>query len=149
MSWPPPTMAEIAAENAGKPIPKGLPPALVKEEKRKSKDKMDEAFRSAVWARDKSKSRATGQLLVKGGTIDWTKLGEVDHVINRSTAPERVYDVSNGILLSRKENRLKKTAGPLAPEHHMFEVSGPDDRALPQKFVWRDKAGKVLKETIG
>lgn len=148
MTWPPPTKAEVDAERAGKPIPKGLPPALVKEEKLKSRETQDRLAREKVWARDKAMSRASKRPLKKSG-LDWNEIGEVDHVINRSTAPERVYDTSNMILLSRKENRLKKTACPRAPEFHMFEVVGPDDRALEQTFRWRDADGKIVKETKG
>lgn len=126
--------------------PKGLPPMLEKKARQKSKEEQGEAFRAAVWKRDKGCSRATGKKLVKSGTTDWAQLGEVDHVINRSIAPDRIYDVSNGILLSKEENRLKKIACPLAPEFHMFSVEGPDDRALPQTFTWRDKAGKIIRQ---
>ena len=80
-------------------------------------------------------------------TMEWSQLGEVDHVINRSTAPEWVYDTSNGILLSKEENRLKKARCSKAPEHHYFEIDGPDDRALPQVFRWRNDEGKVIKQT--
>lgn len=143
-----PTLAEIEAERAGQPFPKGLPPALAKEERRKSRETEEKLAREAVWARDHARSRATGQPLKRSG-IDWNEIGEVDHVINRSTAPELVYDTANMLLLSRKENRLKKTACPRAPEHHMFEVSGPADRAKPQLFRWRDKDGKITRETRG
>jgi hypothetical protein len=128
---------------------KGLPPVLEKKERQRSKESLGEAFRLAVWKRDKGKSRATGRKLVKSGTTNWDQLGEVDHVINRSTAPERIYDVTNGILLSKTENRLKKVVCRNAPEFHLFEVSGPDDRALPQAFTWRDVDGTVTKTRMG
>lgn len=127
----------------------GLPAPLAKKAKQKAKDDKDEAFRKAIWKLDGSKSRATGKLLVKSGTLSWDELGEVDHVINRSTAPDRIYDVSNGILLSKTENRLKKVRCPKAVEFFMFSVEGPDDRRKPQKFTWRDDHSKVIKETRG
>lgn len=140
-----PTMAD---ENAKPHAPaKGLPPVLEKKERKKAKQDKDDAFREDIWKLDKGRSRATGKKLVRSGTMEWDELGEVDHVINRSTAPDRVYDRSNGILLSKTENRLKKTACPLAPEFYMFSVEGPDDRRLPQIFTWRDKHGKVTKRT--
>ncbi len=127
---------------------KGLPPALVKEERKRSKEKQHEDFRAAIWARDKGICRATGVPLQKSG-MDDNRIGEVDHVINRSTAPDRIYDVTNGILIAKRLNRLKKTACPEAPEHHMFEISGPDDRSKPQKFIWRGLDGRITKTRIG
>lgn len=127
---------------------KGLPPVLEKEERKRSKEKLHEEFRLAVWKRDKGICRATGVPLQKSG-MDDNRIGEVDHVINRSTAPERIYDVTNGILIAKRLNRLKKTACPEAPEHHMFEIVGPDDRSQPQKYLWRDVTGKVTKTRLG
>jgi hypothetical protein len=128
---------------------KGLPAMLEKKARERSKEALDEAFRNAVWKRDKGRSRATGRVVLHSGTMDWDQLGEVDHVINRSTEPERIYDVTNGILLSKTENRLKKIACPRAPECHYFEISGPDDRGEPQTFTWRDSDGHITKTTVG
>lgn len=131
-----------------KELAKGLPRALVKEEKLKVKKDRDEEFRRAIWLRDKGRSRATGKKLEHSG-LDWNVVGEVDHVIDRSLDPSRVYDLSNGILLSKKENRLKKTPCPRAPEFRMFSVEGPDDRSKPQTFRWRDEDGNVKRTTVG
>ncbi len=122
---------------------------LEKKAKQKSKDDQAKQFRSEVWKRDEGKSRATGKPLVKSGTTDWSKLGEVDHSIPRSLAPERIYDTSNGLLLSKEENRLRKVRCTQAPEFARFDYSGSDNRALPQDFVWRDDTGKVTKRTVG
>lgn len=127
----------------------GLPTVLARKERKKKKADKAEAFRLAVWKRDRDRSRATGRPLVKSGTDDWSKLGEVDHAINRSTAPDRVYDISNGILLSKEENRLKKVACRRAPEHRRFEIIGPDDRAKTQRFEWRNDDGVVVKVRHG
>lgn len=129
--------------------PKPEPTVLAKAAKKKSRDEQAAEFRAAVWKRDEGKSRATGKPLVKSGTINADELGEVDHVINRSVAPDRIFDVSNGILLSKRENRLKKTPCPRAPEHHLFEIHGPDDRQKPQRFIWRDADGKIVRQTKG
>lgn len=145
-----PTMAEVAALRAGKPILKpGLPAPLARKERQKTKDEQAEAFRKAIWLRDKGKSRATGRKLVKSGTTDWDKLGEVDHSIPRSLAPERIYDTSNGILLSKTENRLRKVVCAEAPEFKHFDYSGPDDRSQPQTYTWRDRTGKITKQRMG
>lgn len=144
-----PTLAEVEALRRGKPLTKPEPRALSKPKADKAKADKGKAFRDEVWARDGGKSRATGKPLVRSGSINPDELGEVDHVINRSTAPERIYDTSNGILLSKRENRLKKAVCPRAPEHHLFEVDGPDNRALPQRFIWRDGDGKIIRKTEG
>lgn len=128
---------------------KGIPAMLVKKEKQASKDAQADAFRAAVWQLDKYRSRATGRPLVRSGTTDWDKLGEVDHAIPRSLAPELLYDVSNGILLSKTENRLRKVACPRAPEFRMFSYTGPENRREPQHFVWRDADGRITKERMG
>ena len=125
-----------------------VPAVVAREEKRKAKKANGDTFRAAVWARDQGKCRATGVPLTKGGTDPHT-VGEVDHSVPRSLAPERIYDVNNGVLISKFLNRLRKVACPEAPEHRMFDYTGPDDRSLPQKFVWRDRTGKVTKERIG
>lgn len=139
-----PTLADRKREAQ----PKGLPRLLAKEERDTKKKDRGKAFRDAVWERDKGRSRATGKQLSRSA-ISWDECGEVDHVIDRSLDPSRIYDVGNGILLSKRENRLKKTACPKAPEFRMFSVEGPDDRSLLQTFRWRDKEGRVVKTTVG
>lgn len=129
---------------------KGVPAIIVKKERKLSKEEQAKAFRLAVWKRDDGKSRATGKKLVKSGTMDGDKLGEVDHAIPRSLAPDRLYDVSNGILLSKNENRLRKAVCLEQPEYRIFDYSGPDNRALHQQFVWRDPTtGTVTKRRTG
>lgn len=131
-------------------VPKaGLPGPLAKKAKAKDKADKDDAFRAAIWKRDGGKSMATGKPLVKSGTMSWQELGEIDHAINRSTAPDRVYDLSNGLLLSKEENRLKKVRCPKAVEFFMFEIHGPDDRAKVQTFIWRDVEGKEIRRSVG
>lgn len=128
---------------------KGIPHQIVKKEEKKAKTLKDEAFRAEIWKLDHGCSRATGKKLVKSGTTDWDQLGEVDHSIPRSLAPDRIWDTSNALLLSKAENRLRKVACPEAPEHRMFNYSGPDNRRKPQKFVWRDRTGAIVKTRIG
>jgi len=135
---------------AGPPRPcqKGLPPVLERKERKKTKAQLAKDFRDAVWLRDKKRSRATGRRVYPSGS-DWSKIGEVDHSIPRSLAPERIYDVENGILLSKEENRLRKAVCVRAPEFKRFDYSGPDNRGELQTFVWRDDDGKVKKTRIG
>ncbi len=130
-------------------VKKPMPHQVVKADEKKTKADKDAKFRLAVWKRDEGKSRATGKPLVKSG-LDWHALGEVDHSIPRSLAPERIYDVSNGLLLSKWENRMRKVACREQPEYRVFDYTGPDDRSKPQRFVWRDpQTGKITKERKG
>ncbi len=139
----------VDAQRTRRATPKGKPHAIVKQETDKVKADKAEAFRKAIWKRDKGRCRATGVPLVKSGTTDATKLGEVDHSIPRSLAPDRIYDTSNGLLLQKALNRLRKAACIHAPEHRYFDYSGPDNRALKQTFVWRDDDGKITKTRVG
>lgn len=123
----------------------GKPVVLARKERKQSREEKHDAFREAVWLRDKGKSRATGRKLAKSG-IEWSSVGEVDHVYERSTHPDLIFDVSNGILLSKEENRLKKARCVRAPEHHYFEVVGPDDRSEPQMFYWRNDDGEIIRK---
>jgi hypothetical protein len=127
----------------------GLPTPLAKKVKAQTKAERAKAFRDAVWARDKGRSRATGKPLVRSGTTDWDQLGEVDHSYPRSTAPDKIYDVSNGILLSKTENRLRKVVCAEAPEYKLFDYAGPEDRGELQEFLWRDRTGRIVKRRIG
>jgi 5-methylcytosine-specific restriction endonuclease McrA len=128
---------------------KGMPHQLVKKADDKKKADRGKAFRDEVWARDHGVCRATGRTLLRTGTTDWEKLGEVDHSVPRSLAPERIYDTSNGLLLTKSLNRLRKVPCPGAPEHRMFDYTGPENRALPQKFTWRATDGRITKESSG
>lgn len=127
-----------------------MPRQLVKKAERKSKADRGKAFRDEVWARDGGKCRATGKRLLRSGTVDWDELGEVDHAYLRSTSPDRIYDTSNGLLLTKSLNRLRKVVCREQPEFHVFDYSGPDNRALPQWFTWRDPVtGRITKEREG
>ncbi len=127
---------------------KGLPAMLVKEAKHQAKDAIEDAFRRAVWARDKGRSRASGAGLMRS-TVDWKRRGEVHHVLKRSTNPEGRFDVSRGILLSKTEHTLAETRCPQAPEFMLLTIRGPEDLGQSQHFVWRDVDGKITKERMG
>ncbi len=130
-------------------LKKPVPHQLAKADRDKAKADKGETFRRQVWTRDKHHCRATGAPLVRSGTTDWKKLGEVDHALLRSTNPDRIYDVSNGILLQKALNRLRKVSCPEAPEFKMFDYTGPEDRGELQTFTWRDKTGKVTNVRVG
>lgn len=142
-----PTLADV--QRTPRATGKGLPHMLEKKAAKQAKQDKDDAFRDEIWTLDHGRSRATGKLLKRSGTTDWSELGEVDHSIPRSLAPDRIYDVSNGLLLSKEENRLRKVPCPRAPEFRMFDYSGPDDRRQPQTFVWRDADGHITKTRVG
>lgn len=141
-----PTLAEMQAKRRA--TPKGVPHQIAKQREKKADVVKDDAFRLAIWNRDKGRSRATGKPLKKSG-ISWDEIGEVDHAIPRSIAPDRIWDLGNALLLSKTENRLRKVSCIRAPEHKYFDYSGPDNRKKPQTFVWRDDDGKITKTRIG
>lgn len=146
-----PSKADIDAElgeRRATPKYKMTPAPLVKEAKKKAKVASEVEFRKDVWERDKRRSRASRKPLGRSGT-DYHKVGEVHHVIPRSLAPERVYDVANGILLSKHEHALAEAICPNDPEHRLLDIVGPDDRGQDQTFIWRDEQGKELRRRIG
>lgn len=143
------TLVDAQRQPRATPRHEIVPHQLAKDEQRQTKRQQGDAFRKAVWNRDHGRCRATGATLLKSGTTDWQKLGEVDHSIPRSLAPERVYDVENGLLLMKLLNRLRKVACPRAPEYRMFDYTGPDDRGELQTFVWRDKDGAITNTRVG
>jgi hypothetical protein len=141
------TLDEVAAARVGKPLPKPVPHQITKDTKAKQKKMNDEAFRDLIWKLDEGRSRATGKPLRKSGTTNWHELGEVDHAIQRSLAPELIYEPSNGVLLSKWENRMRKVSCIRAPEFHYFDYTGPENRREPQHFIWRNDDGTIIKET--
>lgn len=144
------SLQTVAQANARpRAMPKPAPRQLTKKVEDKQKADKGKAFRDEVWARDQGRCRATKQTLLRSGSVDWQQLGEVDHSIERSLAPERIYDTSNGLLLRKDLNRLRKVACTKAPEFRMFSYTGPDNRALPQKFIWRNAKGTIVRTEIG
>lgn len=147
-----PTAADVdEALGARRATPKhDMEPRIVSREKRrKAKLAAEDVFRDAVWARDGRRCRATGAPLVRSGTIDDKKLGEVDHSIRRSTDPSLIYEPTNGLLLQKFLNRLREVRCPRAPEFRMFDYTGPEDRGEPQEFTWRDVDGNVTRRRVG
>jgi 5-methylcytosine-specific restriction endonuclease McrA len=143
-----PTYAQVNAKRRAEPKGSMTPNVVSKQDRRDAKKQNAETFRKAVWARDKGKCRATGVKLSHSGSDPHT-VGEVDHAIPRSLAPERIYDTTNGILISKYLNRLRKAVCPEAPEHHLFSYTGPDDRGELQTFTWRNRDGSVQKTRVG
>lgn len=141
-----PTLGDLQRTRRAQPKP--VPHQVTKEKTAKAKQVTDKKFRDRIWALDGGKSRATGKSLSKSG-MTWHEIGEVDHGIPRSLAPDRIYDVSNALLLSKWENRMRKVPCVRAPEFKYFDYTGPDDRRQPQTFVWRDDDGKIVKTRIG
>lgn len=138
----------VGSPEAQRSNQKPLPRVLVKEAARKTKAQMHKDFRAAVWQRDQAHSRASGRPLKKSGT-SYKDVGEVHHVLARSTNPDRVFDVENGILLSKEEHALADTACPNAPDQYLLGIDGPEDRGKPQTFIWRDIHGKQLRKRVG
>jgi hypothetical protein len=147
MAWNLPTMAEVNARPHATPKHEMTPAPIRKEEKKKLKVQREKEFRSGVWDRDERRSRASGKPLSPSGS-DAHKVGEVHHVIPRSLAPERIFDVANGLLLSKYEHALAETACPSDPSKRLLDIVGPDDRALPQTFIWRKPDGSEIRRRI-
>lgn len=147
MGWNLPTLAEMQSQRRAQP--KGMPAVLEREEKRKSKAKTEKQCRKEVWYRDKGMCRATGEPLMRSGTLDPHKLGEVDHTILRSKDKTRIYDVTNMLLISKYLNRLRKVRCRNNGQFLRFDYDGPEDRGLPQVFTWRDDDGNITKTRIG
>lgn len=143
-----PSLNDRQQERYATPKHKITPAPLVKEEKRQAKKANEITFRKGVWERDKHRSRASRKPLSRSGS-DFHQVGEVHHVIPRSLAPERVYDVANGILLSKHEHALAEAICPNDPAHRLLDISGPDDRGEPQLFIFRDKDGKAIRQRVG
>ncbi len=136
--------AKVDLDRLKKPEPR----VIAKAEKKQTKDKAEAAFRLAVWERDRGQSRASGKPLGRSGTAS-DRIGEVHHVLARSTDPDKRLDVSNGILLSRAEHQLAETACAGDPSKCYLDINGPVDRGKPQVFIWRDSSGKELRRRQG
>jgi len=143
-----PSLQDRQMERRATPKHQMTPAPLVKHEKKKAKKASEAEFRKGVWERDKSRSRASKKSLGHSGS-DWDRIGEVHHVIPRSIAPERIYDVKNGLLLSKHEHALAEAICPNDPAHRLLDIEGPDDRGEKQVFIWRDVNGKELRRRIG
>lgn len=120
------------------------PAVITKHEKKLTKAAKEKAFRDGCWARDKNRCRASGKPLSRSGS-DWDRVGEIHHCIPRSLAPERIFDVENGILLSKHMHALAETPCPSAPERRLLDIDGPEDRGQKQTFIFRDKEGNELR----
>jgi hypothetical protein len=124
---------------------------ITREETKATKKLNDKTFRDAVWKRDGSKCRATGVPLSRSGT-DPHRVGEVDHTLLRSTDPDKIYDVTNGVLLSKYLNRLRKVRCRHNPTYLRFDYTAIDpadpDRGHLQRFVWRDDEGVITREVV-
>lgn len=144
-----PSLSDRSRERYATPKHAMTPAPLAKEAKRKTKLANADTFRKGVWARDERCSRASKKPLTRSGT-DVHQVGEVHHhVIPRSLAPERVYDVTNGLLLSKHEHALAEAICPNDPAHRLLDILGPDDRGELQTFIWRDVNGNELKRKVG
>jgi hypothetical protein len=78
-----PTMAEVAAMRAGKPIPKGKTRLQEKVEARPLVKVTEKDFKQEVWTRDKSRCRCCGRKVQKiMGRVP--ERGEVHHIHGRT-----------------------------------------------------------------
>jgi hypothetical protein len=126
---------------------KGLPYKLQQDDKKEKKKAREDACRDDVWLRDEGKSRASGRRLSRMSKV-WDKRGEVHHCDKRSTHPETKYDPSVQLLLSKKEHALAEAACPNMPSRAMLEIVGPENRKLPQTFIWHDVDGNEIRRRV-
>ncbi len=143
-----PCAADVNAKPHATPKHAITPAPLVKEAKKKAKEASAADFRKGVWERDKRRSRASNKPLSPSGS-DFHRVGEVHHVVPRSLAPEQIYDVTNGLLLSKHEHALAEAICPNDPAHRLLDIEGPDDRGQEQTFIWRDAQGVELRRRVG
>lgn len=125
-----------------------VPHQLVKERRDKAKKITREQFTALIWKLDGGLCRATKRPLKRSG-LDWNEIGEVDHSIPKSLAPDRLYDPANGLLLTKRLNRLRKVSCPRAPEYHLFDYRSTGNAREPQTFIWRDEDGRIVRQEIG
>jgi hypothetical protein len=130
---------------------KGTPAVIEREDKRKSKKKQGDECRDAVWKRDRGICRATGVRLGHSGSDSHT-VGEVDHTLLRSDEPSKIFDPTNCVLISKYLNRLRKVrcrdAGQYLRFDHEPVTPGDTDSGNARRFIWRDEAGNIERETI-
>lgn len=124
-------------------VPKGLPHVLAREQKKQAKADQEEAFKAAVWDRDKGISRASDKPL-KRAHLNPAKCGHVHHRRKRSTAPAEKYDPKNGVLLSALEHELAETRCPANTRHFLLDIYGPADSGQVLTFVKRDAEGREI-----
>ena len=113
-----------------------------KAEKRREKDRLERAFRKAVWKRDKGRDRATGHLLQRTHESPFLR-GEVHHIQSKGAHPELRYTVSNGILLSAENHRLAEGRG-----GGLLLIHGIDANARLQ-FTRLETSGRILWSKFG
>ena len=135
-----PTLAEARSRPLA--CPKHDVPLVVdRQEKKHERDRADEIFRAAVWARDKGRDRATGQPLAKQSP-DSEKRGEVHHLGGRNVKPEWRTDPKRGVLLSAFHHELANTLG-----GKLLKIVGTDANK-PLTFIRYDARGNELWRRI-
>lgn len=80
------------------PVPKPAPRLTDRLAAKRVKDEQARVFRQAVWSRDLGRCRVCGRVVKRTLGLDPLR-GEVHHIQPRSVAPERQYEVENGILV--------------------------------------------------
>lgn len=136
---PLPTLAQMSARRRAEPKPSR---ALRHETTKRKKDRREQEVRDAVWFRDGGKSRATSKPLSRTA-VDRDRKWDPHHLEKQSTHPEREFDVSNIVSLSRQEHDLAETVCPKNPKYFLLDILGMDaSRALT--FIRRDAEGREL-----
>lgn len=96
--------------NASLAFPKGTPPTQERQAKKRAVQSEEDKARSAVWARDKGRDRATGKPL-KRNSANPDERGEWCHLKGRRVKPEWKTDPRRQILLSATNHQLSDGRG--------------------------------------
>lgn len=92
----------------------------------------EKKFLAAIWLRDRGRDRCTGQRLERL-TDDWNRLGDVAHILAKSTSPQLRYATSNACLLSRASHILSDGRG-----GYLLKIEGDADGELTFRRYARD-----------
>lgn len=119
-----------------------------REDRKRTRRSAEDAARLAVWARDKSRDRATGKPLKKGG-VDPDTRGEVHHLRGRLVSPEMRTDPNGQVLLSASNHiRCDGRGGNLLKLFDPLTLRPATDASKPILFVFYDRTGKELARRI-
>src|SRR5262245_44731477 len=111
----------------------------MKKSTRNRPTKEERQFRDAIWARDRSISRATGNDLSRSTPVESLWHGDVCHLKPKGRYPELKYATANAFLMERFLHIASDGRG-----GYRLKISGDANGILT--FVMRDKTGQVLWE---
>lgn len=120
-----------------------------REDRKRTRRSAEDAARAAVWLRDRSRDRATGKPLKKGG-VDREQRGECCHLHGRRVRPEDRDKPEGQVLLSAKNHDLFDGRGGSArlKAFYLDTMERASDGRRKILFVFYDRTGKELARRI-